>query len=167
MGRSRLRAAQVAVQAFPAEIALVDDGFIKGPQWPLIADGEYLAKVVGHETATVFKTPKIFLHFQIVRPGQEEVLLYAAYRAKDLIGHPGKNGRFILGRRSELLLQLCRLDGKPMRGDRISLRGLRRCLLRVRTRTVVSDYRQRPLPEAMHYSVVAEMLAIEVGSFQE
>jgi len=150
-----------------ANVVPIDDGIIEGTWWPLVPDGEYVAKVIRHETAIVFKTPKLFIHFELVDPGLQNVHLYAAYRIKRLTGKPGKNGRFVISPRSELLFQLAQLYDRQIRLDRISLRALRNCLLRVRTRTVTNDYRQRSLPEALRYSVVAEVLGIEAGSIKE
>jgi hypothetical protein len=63
--------------------------------------------------------------------------LFAAYRASELIGKPGKNGRFKLKRRSELYLTLCWLyQERKLRPDRMSLRDLKRLVLRVTVRTV-------------------------------
>ena len=55
------------------------------------------------------------------------------------------------------------LYGKHLRQDRIRLRALGKVLLRATTRTVKTDYRQRPSPEVLHYSVVDELVAIEAG----
>lgn len=150
-----------------ADVVPIEDGIVEGAQWPLVPDGEYVVRFIRHETATVFKTPKLFIHLELVGPTHQGARLYAAYRVKRLIGQPGKSGRFVISSRSELLIQLARIYGRQMRMDRVSLRALRHCLLRVRTRTVTTDYRQRPLPEALRYSVVAELLDIEAGSLQE
>lgn len=150
-----------------ADVVPIEDGIVEGAQWPLVPDGEYVAKLIRHETANVFKTPKLFIHLELVESTHQGARVYAAYRVKRLIGQPGKNGRFVISPRSELLIQLIQIYGQHRRLDRISLRALRHCLLRVRTRTVTTDYRQRPLPEALRYSVVAELIGIEAGSVQE
>jgi hypothetical protein len=144
----------------------LDDGIVEGAQHPLVPEGEYVARYVRHETAMAFKTPKLFLHFELIGPCHEGTNLFIAYRVKRLVGQPGKNGRFAVARRNELYLQLARLADRRLRLDRISLRALRQCLLRVRVRTVTTDYRQRPLPEALRYSVIAELLGIEAGSLE-
>jgi hypothetical protein len=140
------------------------DGVVEGSQFPLVPPGEYIARYVRHETAIAFTVPKLYLHFDLIGPTNAGTSLFLAFRVRRLIGDPQKNGRFAVGHRSELYVQLARLAERPMRRDRISLRGLRRCLLRVRVRTVKIDYRQRQLPENLQYSVIAEMLGIEVGS---
>ena len=148
----------------PREVPL-DDVLIDGKAWPLIPDGNYPTKYTHHDTAIVFATAKVFVHFEIVEPGPYFGLrLMRAYRASGLIGKPTRNGRFRLKRRSELFLTLCRLDERrKRRPDRVSLRDFKDVVLWVTTRTVVRDYKQRPLPEALRYSVIDELKEIEVG----
>ena len=143
----------------------LDDVLVDGKAWPRIPDGSYLARYTHHDTAEVFGTAKVFAHFMIVEPGPYfDVRLMRAYRASGLIGKPGRNGRFRLKRRSELYLDLCRLDERrKRRPDRVSLRDFKDVVLWVTTRTVVRDYKQRPLPEALRYSVIDELKEIEVG----
>ena len=45
----------------------------------------------------------------------------------------------------------------------MSLRDLKRRVLRVAVRTVTKDYKQRPLPDCELYSVVDAIKGIEVG----
>ncbi len=143
----------------------LDDILVEGDQYPLVPDGEYVARFLLHETAVVFRTPKVFLHFELVDFGRYfKTQLWQAYRVRRLIGTPGKGGRFALGRRSELFLDLARLYDKSIRPDRISLSSLKDVLLRVRTRTVTTDYKQRPLPEHLHYSVIDSIMGVEIGS---
>lgn len=153
------------VSTKPKEVPL-DDVLVDGEDWPCIPAGFYLAQYTHHDTATVFSTSKVFLHFKIVEPGPYfGVRLYRAYRASDLVGRPGRNGRFRLKKRSELYLTMCWLyEGRNLRPDRVSLRDLKNVMLRVSTRIVERDYKQRPLPEALRYSVVDEIKGIEVGN---
>jgi hypothetical protein len=152
----------------PREVPL-DDVLVDGDDWPSIPDGSYLAQYIHHDTCEVFQTAKVFVHFRIVEPGPfSGVCLYRAFRASGLIGKPGRNGRFRLKKRSELYLTLCWLhEGRKLRPDRVSLRDLRDVMLRVTTRTVFRDYKQRPLPEMLRYSVVDEIQGIEVGSLNK
>lgn len=148
----------------PSDIAL-DDVIFEDEAYPLIPPGEYSVQYRRHETAMVFGTPKVFVRFQVVEPGKcLGVELFRPFRAKALIGKPGRNGRFKLGRRSELFLELCRVyERRRIRPDRVSLRDLSNMILRVSVRTVDKDYRQRPLPEMAQYSVVGEIIDVEVG----
>jgi hypothetical protein len=138
---------------------------LDGKIWPLIPDGEYIARYHRHDTQRMFGTLKVFLHFEILDPGPYNgTRLYRAYRAVDVV-HGKKGGRrFKLRPRSQLYLDLCRLYGGNHRRDRISLTALKSLVLRVRVRTVEKDYRQRPLPEALKYSVVGDLLGVEAGA---
>ena len=151
----------------PTEVAL-DDILVDGKVWPCIPSQIYQAVYTHHETTKVFNTPKVFVHFRIVEPGPYfGVHLYRAFRVADFVGKPGRNGRFRLKKRSELYLTMCWLyEWRKMRPDRVSLRDLKSVVLRVTTRTVKRDYKQRPLPEALRYSVIYEIKGIEVGSIQ-
>ena len=135
---------------------------------PLIPEGEYRVIYVGHETARVFATPKVFLHFRIIEPGPYfETELFRAYRVKDYIGKPRKNGAFKLGHRSELFVTLCHLyerRDKALRPDRVSLAGLKNVVVCASVRTVTKDYKQRPLPACLFYSTLAELKEIETGT---
>ena len=127
-------------------------------------EGEYQATYLRHETAFIFKSPKVFIHFRIHGGDYDGEKLFRAYRVKELRGKPRKGGGIKLRHSSELYRQLVRLTpSQKERPDRISLQRLRGCLLRVSVRTVTKDSRQRALPAALQYSVVDEMLAIEAG----
>ncbi len=148
----------------------VDDGDIQlDSQPPLIPDGEYQMRCTGYEKATVFRTAKVFLNFQIVEFGEHcGKRLYRAFRASGFTRHgkgPGTGSRIKLKARSELFTTLCRLLDLPARTrpDRVSLRELKGKIFNVRTRTVKRDYRQRPIPEFLWYSVVDEVISVEVG----
>lgn len=164
-GEATLDRSSVNTTTKPKSVPL-DEIVIDGPDWPLIPDGEYAVAYIHHETALVFNTPKIFIHFKIIDIGPYQgIRLYRAYRARELIGRPGKNGRFKLSRRSELYIALCWLyQARKMRPDRITLRDLKQLILKVSVRTVKKDYKQRLLPDSLHYSVVSEIKGIEVGA---
>ena len=66
--------------------------------------------------------------------------------------------------RSQLFLDLVGLFDRKVRRDRISLACLKTVLLRVRVRTVSKDYKQRPLPESIRYSVISDLIAVEAGT---
>jgi hypothetical protein len=150
----------------PRDVPLDDVLLLDGRKWPLLPEGEYQVVYTHHEAAVLFNTAKVFLHFRIAESGPYlNKRLYGAYRAAELIGRPGKNGRFKLKHRSELYLTLCCLyQAIKLRSDRISLHDLKRLVLRVTVRTVTKDYKQRLLPESLHYSVVDPIQGIEVGA---
>ncbi len=140
------------------------DGVLVGDDWPAIPDGEYSAIASHWETAHIFRCAKLFLHFQIVDGQHTGKKLFAAFRVSALLGKPGRFGRFKAARRSRLVLMLATLTGQRLRGDRLALRWLTRCVLRVRTRTVVQNYEQTNLPKCLHYSVVSAIESVEAGA---
>ena len=126
---------------------------------PLLPAGLWLeAKFVGHDTARIFNSCKVFLRFEVVEAGSYfGVRLYRAFRVRALDGRPGPNGKFVLHARGDLLALLCRLLDVRLRPDRVSVRELRHALLRVRVRTVTRNHAGEEMPEALHYSVVEEV----------
>jgi hypothetical protein len=157
-------------------VARDDDDDIEidwGRQAPLVPDGEYVAKFVGHETAVVFGEGKVFLHFEIVDGGPlSGAKLFRAFRVVSLVGTPGPGGKFRAAHRGDLVATLARvLDINPRR-DRITLRPLKSVLLRIRTRTVAAkrDAKSKkmiPRPEWLRYSVVDDVVRVEAGAVLE
>jgi hypothetical protein len=126
---------------------------------PRVPDGLYSAVFTHHETALAFRNPKVFLHFRIVDPGEHfGKVLFRAYRVASLIGKPGRFGRFKVRRRHELFLMLVRVLEIKARPDRLSPQALKNVVVRIKTRTVTTDFEQRELPQWLHYSVVADVL---------
>ncbi len=147
------------------KLIMLDDVIVEGNVWPLVPDDEYVMQCLYHETVMAFRTPKVMVHMQIVDAGPHYgKRLIRAYRVKELIGKGGRGGRLKITRHHELFLTLARLHDKRLRHDRISLRALTKVLLRATTRTVTTDYKGRPLPESLRYSVVHQLVAIEAGA---
>lgn len=144
------------------QVSQVDDEIkVIGLDEPLLPDGIYEAVFEGHETSKVFNSDKVFLRFRIVEFGDHfGERLYRAYRVKSLKSKPGRKGSYTLNKRSELLLMLVRVLGLNPRKDRPSLLGLKNRVLKIRTRTVKTDSKQRPLPECLWYSVVDDVVSI-------
>lgn len=130
---------------------------------PQIPPGTYKAIFKHHETSYSFKTPKVYLHFELQGGDYAGMRLYRAFRVKELRGKQGKGGRFKLRHSHELYRQFVKLSGARERPDRISLRRLKHCLLNVSVRTVTTDSRQRPLPPALRYSVIDDLVSVEAG----
>lgn len=131
----------------------------------LIPEGQYQVTYQYHETKVVFNTPKVFVHFKITDLGPHHgIKLFRAFRVNELIGKPGRGGRFKLKKRSDLFLMLCHLyQNQNIRPDRISLRDLKGLILNVMVRTVGKDYKQKILPEILKYSVIGDIQGIEAG----
>ncbi len=149
----------------------LDDGLIEGEVPPLVPAGVYVAQFTGHDTAVLFQhsrkrkpAPKVFLHFKLVELGPHHgVRLWRAYNVRELIGCPGRGGRFKVSRRSDLVRELAVIYQSRLRLDRISFADLKRVLVRVRVRTVEVDQRQRQIPEPLRYSIIAELIGAETG----
>jgi hypothetical protein len=125
----------------------------------LLPEGLWLeAKLTHHETSFVFRAPKVFLHFEVVEPGDHfGKRLMRPFRAKSLVKPFGHNGRFTLHARSDLLLLIVRLLDVKTRPDRVSLLDLRRMLLKVQCRTVHRNHDGLTTPESMRYSVIGQI----------
>jgi hypothetical protein len=130
---------------------------------PLMPPGKYQAAYTHHETALFSKSPRVYVHFRIVGGEHDGARLYRAYRVERLNGRARKNGTFRVRHSSELFRQFVRVTGERERPDRVALSRLKSCVLLVSVRTVTTDYRQRELPEALRYSVVDEIIAVEAG----
>lgn len=145
-----------------ANVHDIADGMVESEAWPLVPDGDYLAVYVGHDCINLrqFKQSKVFLRFRLFDAGAHTgKILFRAYRVRRILD--GK--RFVVGRRSDLLHMVCQVMDHRTRPDRISLRELKRHILKVRTRTVIQDGKQRPLPLALRYSVVDDILGKETS----
>lgn len=129
----------------------------------LVPDGEYNVVYTGHQTHMFFnRAPKVVFWFRIVdMGGQFEELIPRYYNVKRFKGKPGKNGDFIPGRSSEFIRDYCRLFAVPIkRLDRVPLSEFKKVVIKVRTRTVARDSKQKRLPDALKYSVIDEVIGI-------
>lgn len=132
---------------------------------PRVPDAEYSAVVVRHDTAFIFRTPKVILRFRITTLGPQcGVELFKAYRVAKLRSKPGPGGQISLRPGGDLFMDLVRLLQIRQRPDRMSLRDLKGRLWKISTRTVTTDYEQRPLPEWLQYSVVDRITEAETGA---
>lgn len=135
-----------------------------GRACPAIPEAEYEAVFTHHETALSFSTPKVFLWFRIIEPGPYFGLnIYRAYRVRKLKNKPGRNSGFKVAANSDLFVSVCKVLDERGRPDRFSLQRLKGVILKIRTRTVKRDHRQRDIPEARRYSVVETILSKETG----
>ena len=149
------------------ELSNVGDIEVDSSQdWPLLPDGEYEAYFIKQEIVSLrmFKgASRLFAHFEILAAGSSPPKrIYGAWP----ISASAKGGktRLSAGSRSNLYIMLCRVGGYRIRPDRISFQALRGCVLKIKTRTVKKNFRQRVLPECLWYSVVDDIISIEAGS---
>lgn len=137
------------------------DGIVEGKADPLIPAGEYLAMFKDHRVVELrmFRgAPKVFIRFKLVDAGPHTgVVLYRAYRVK----HRIDDRRFVVGRRSTLLAMMVRVLDLRNRPEHLDVRSLAHKLFTIRVRTVTHDAHQRPLPDALHYSVVDDVVRAE------
>ncbi len=155
-----LRLAHAAPVDTPAEECEVD----YGRACPTIPVGVYQAVFTHYETAMVFRTPKAFLWFRIIEPGPYfGLVIYRPYRLKALKGNPRKNGGVLLGGNAELTRMLVRVLHIKVRLKRLSPHALAGKVLRIKVRTVTTDYKQRDIPEPLRYSVVDDVVGCETG----
>jgi hypothetical protein len=146
-----------------ANVVDMADGVVEGKAWPLVPDAEYLATYIGHRCVEIpqFKgQAKLFIDLRLHDAGEHSgKVLFRAYRVRRRID----GRRFVVAPRSALLKMVCRVLDHRARPDRITLRPLKGCLLRIRTRTVTKDSEPRELPAALRYSVVADILGKETA----
>ena len=76
----------------------------------------------------------------------------------------GKNGNFIADRQGKLAREWMKLFGRDpnFRLDRIPMTKLKGHVISAKVKTVVTNGKQKKLHEANHYSVIEELLGIEV-----
>ena len=141
-----------------------DDIRFESPERPTFPDGDYSAIYTHHETAFVFKTPKVFVWFRIVSSGPaHNAMVYRAYRVRSLTGKARRNGGFAVKRGMEFYSDMVRALDVRARPDRISATALANKVWCIRTRTVTHDYRHRALPDWDRYSVVDTILRAETS----
>jgi len=142
----------------------IDDCIVEGKEWPLVPSGIYQAIFLHHETGTAFNVPRLYLHLKIMTPGEHfGKVLYRAYRVKSTSGNQRKGAAFKVSRRSDFVREMAVLLDLD-RLDRISPQILKNKILKVKVEEVTKDHKQRKIPRALRYSVVRELLSVEVGS---
>ena len=129
--------------------------------YPLIPEGIYEVKYYYHETAIYWGHPKVIVHFAIVAPEDYEgVEIVRFYNAKEIYGPPRKYGKFKVTPQSDLFRDMHRLSEDPIRRDRVSFSRYKNKRIKVRVETVRFDGKGRHLPDASHYSKIAELIEI-------
>ena len=104
--------------------------------------------------------PRLFVHFEILDPGPHNgVRIYGAWPLAAITKVNGKT-RWKAKPRSDLHVMLRALTGPTARADRLSFAPLRNRVLRIKTRTVKRNRKQRRYDESMQYSVVDDIVEI-------
>ena len=105
--------------------------------------------------------PKLIIIFRVVTEGS--AYGKKLYRCFNLKGLNKKRGDFSVGRRGDFYYEYVRLFGVEPNKNRISMTPFRNVIIKATVRTVNTDYKQRPLPEPMRYSVIKELISVEAG----
>jgi hypothetical protein len=114
-----------------------------------IPEGEYDARVLSAKRVRKFNRPAIHFRFQIVSMDQFNGMLLDGWTPLDEKGKPAK--------RSKLVRWYLSLEDWGRR-DRVSLKAFLQRLLKIKVRTVMKDYEQKPLLPKFYYSVVEDVL---------
>lgn len=111
------------------------------------------------EVKVRFERRNVYIWFQIVATDPPS----APYHGVEVpFVCPLKGARF--GPRSKFVKAWTRVTGRrPRASERISPTTFLRKLYTIRTRTVVIDYQQRPHDALSYYSVVDEIVSVDVG----
>lgn len=143
-----------------ATIADFPQGRIRGERPALIPPGFYELAFINHRTANMFggRVGKLLLFFHVIDQGPHFHTMLTRYFNCELAGKGRQGGGFSVSWTSDLVRELGRVGVFPRRRDRISFQSLQQVIVRGRVTTVERDYRQRPLPAELRYSVIAELL---------
>ncbi len=97
---------------------------------------------------------KLFLQFKLIEPGYEGEMLWMAMNFPERPSPATKfYGAWVIAN-----------DGRPKRRERMTTKRFEGSVFRVRCRTVTRDFKGRELPAVLRYTVVSEIVALEVKS---
>lgn len=135
-------------------------GSIEGERPVLIDPGIYDLTFQYHRTLYLFgRAPKLCCYFKIITQGKYfGITLCRYYNVKTLASKARKGGAFKVGWHSDFVREYTAVFGLPSRPDRISTETYKTAIVRGRVGIVVTDSRQRPIPEPLRYSVITELL---------
>ena len=112
----------------------------------LVKPGRYDAVYAGYQGLTIFNVPKVRLYFTLLEyPG---ITLERWYRVKAF------RGRISAGRNSDIVREMSDVLGRRIRCDQIPVGSLANLVVRVTTKNVTTDHRQRALTDINQYSVI-------------
>ncbi len=129
----------------------------------LVGEGEYDFALVSSWKGYMFgRCPKLILNFRIVTEGPYfGKVLYRCYGIKGF----RKRGEIAAkGWHSDFVREYSRLFGVPRKRGEIRLIKYQNKIFRGSVRTVDRDYKQRPLPDHIKYSVIDQLTKVVVGS---
>ena len=136
---------------------------------PLDEERPVLIKPGGYEVALVRywkgflygRSSKLILVFRIVTEG----FYYGQhiYRCYNIKGLTKRKEIIPKGWHSDFVREYSRLFGMPRKLRDIGIRQFKHKVFKCRVRTVKKDFKQRPLPDDMQYSVIDELLEVQAG----
>jgi len=85
------------------------------------------------------------------------VLLPRYYNVKRLKGKVGKNGDFIVSANCDFIREYASLFTLPRRLDRIPMSTFYTKIFIGSVRTVITGFKQKPIPEQLQYSVIGSL----------
>lgn len=143
--------------------------FIQDQDSPLDSERPVLIKPGTYEVALVRywkgylygKSSKLILVFRITNFGPHYgKQLYRCYNIKGLT----KRKEIIpKGWHSDFVREYSKLFGAPRKLRDIGIRSFKSRIFTCTVRTVSKDFKQRPLPDDMQYSVIDELLKVQAG----
>jgi hypothetical protein len=130
---------------------------------PLVPDGRYHFKLKSHRTEYMFGSPRLILLMAILDYGDfHGVTLPRFYNVKQLIGKPGKKGRFKPTNGGDFLIDYYNLiTVRDRRLDRLSMKPLYDKIVYAETATVKINNRKTKLPEPMWHSKVINLIELK------
>ena len=129
-----------------------------------VQDGKYELMFLYHETGMYFGgAPKLTLWFKLIEPVEDFGLIVPRhYNIIQTRGRIGRNGKFVAGQRSDVVREvgrLCDIDIDPRRMD---FEPLRHYYILGEIKTVTIGYDRKEIPERQRYSVITELLAVQL-----
>jgi len=127
-----------------------------------LEDGRYRCRYEFYETRPAFGLgrPKVAMTFTVVEPHEYQgIPIQRFYNVSRLTSEPKRGGGFVPPSKGDLVRDMERLFGGTSRRDRLAIRknfGSRDWIVSVRT--VGTDSKRRPLPEASRYSVIEAVI---------
>jgi hypothetical protein len=107
------------------------------------------------------KSPKLILVFRILDIGP--YFGKHIYRCYNIKGLTKRKEIIPKGWHSDFVREYSRLFGVPRKLRNIGVEQYKNKVFSCRPRTVTKDRKQKPLPDALHYSVIDELLEVKVG----
>ena len=141
----------------------LQDSIIEGDKPPLVPEGNYELVFQYHKTGYVLgRAPKLMCYFKIANLGEYNgVMLMRYYNVKSLNSKARKGGSFRVSWKKDFVREYVNLFGLPKRLNRINTEILKTAIIIGKVRTVKEDYKGRPIPELLQYSVIEELTGIK------